>query len=259
MSNYNLQEIKEKLTIDQYYDILYEFGGEPRYTSFGLISRTICHNPPHEGSYKLYFYSNSFLFRCYTGCDSTFDIFELIQKIKLLSQPQSNWGLYDSVRWIANRYNWAPSTEKEETVNALPDWAILDKYEKLLQDDNIVATQAIQLKEYDETILQRLSYPRISSWLAEGISQKILTKNKIGYYPGGEQITIPHYDINGRFIGLRGRAISKENAELYGKYRPVYIGGILYNHPLGLNLYNLNNSKNNIALAKKAIIFEGKR
>ena len=36
---------------------------------------------------------------------------------------------------------------------------------------------------------------------------------KIGYYPGGSQITIPHYDKEGRFIGLRGRTISQEDAE----------------------------------------------
>ena len=33
----------------------------------------------------------------------------------------------------------------------------------------------------------------------------------------------------------------------------------MYNHPLGFNLYNLNNSKEAIKLLKKAIVFEGKR
>lgn len=258
MQYYDKNEVKEKLTTDMVFDIVYEFGGEPKITNFGFIAATICHNIAGEGSHKLYYYENTKLFRCYTGCDSTFDIFELIQKIKLLSQPQSNWGLYDSVKWVAQRYNWAPTSEIEEENNVLPDWAILDRYEKLLQNNEITA-QAIQLKEYDESILQRLAYPRIGVWLKEGITQEVLNKNKIGYYSGGEQITIPHYDINNRFIGLRGRAISKENAELYGKYRPVLIGGILYNHPLGLNLYNLNNSKNNIKIMKKAIIVEGEK
>lgn len=258
MQYYDKDEIKEKLTTDMVFDILYEFGGEPRYTSFGLISKTICHNPPHEGSYKLYFYSNTLLFRCYTGCDSTFDIFELIQKIKLLSQPNYNWTLYDSMRWVSTRYNWSPNLKDEDYEITLPDWVILDKYDKLVQDESLSA-QAIQLKEYDDSILTKLSYPKISSWIAEGITQEVMKKNKIGYYPGGEQITIPHYDVNGRFIGLRGRAISKENADMYGKYRPVFINGALYNHPLGLNLYNLNNSKENIGLAKKAIIYEGEK
>ena len=258
MSYYDKDEIKAKLTIDQYYDILYEFGGEPRYTSFGLISRTICHNPPYEGSYKLYLYNNSRLFKCFTGCDATFDIFELIQKIKLMSQPQTNWGLYDSVRWIAARYDLAPSIDKDEETALLPDWAILDKYEKLLED-SMTVEQTVQLKEYDDTILRHLSYPKISGWIAEGMTQQAIAANKIGYFAGGEQITIPHYDIDGRFVGLRGRAVSPETAAMYGKYRPIFAGGILYNHPLGLNLYGLNRNKENIKIAKKAIIQEGEK
>ena len=50
----------------------------------------------------------------------------------------------------------------------------------------------------------------------------------IGFYPGGDQITIPHFDANGRFIGLRGRTMCVEEGEKYGKYRPVVINKNLY-------------------------------
>ena len=33
----------------------------------------------------------------------------------------------------------------------------------------------------------------------------------------------------------------------------------MYNHPLGFNLYNLNNSKKTISIFKKAIVFEGEK
>lgn len=257
MQYYDKDQIKEKLTTDMVFDIVYEFGGEPKKTNFGFIAATICHNIAGEGSHKLYYYENTKLFRCYTGCDSTFDIFELIQKIKLLSQPQSNWGLYDSVRWIAARYNWA-AAEIPEDDNYLPDWNIFDQYEKNLQINNSTGS-IIQLPEYNNNILKNLTYPRITCWEQEGIKPEVIKKNNIGYYPGGEQITIPHYDINNRFVGLRGRTICAETAALYGKYRPISAGGILYNHPLGLNLYNLNNSKDNIKLIKKAIIVEGEK
>ena len=49
----------------------------------------------------------------------------------------------------------------------------------------------------------------------------------------------------------------KEEAEQYGKYRPVRIGNQIYSHPLGLNLYNLNNSRCVIPKVRKAIVFEG--
>ena len=55
------------------------------------------------------------------------------------------------------------------------------------------------------------------------------------------------------------RAMIKENADKYGKYRPALIGGIQYNHPLGYCLYNLNFSKENIKQAKRAIVFEGEK
>ena len=37
------------------------------------------------------------------------------------------------------------------------------------------------------------------------------------------------------------------------------IGKKQFNHPLGMNLYNLNNCKDNIRKIKKAIIFEGEK
>ena len=86
---------------------------------------------------------------------------------------------------------------------------------------------------------------------------------RIGYAPATAQITIPHFDINGRFIGLRGRSLCQPDIDAYGKYRPlsVYMNGkpFQYNHPLGMNLYNLNNSKDNIRQMGKAVIFEGEK
>ena len=46
---------------------------------------------------------------------------------------------------------------------------------------------------------------------------------------------------------------------MYGKYRPLMINKQLYNHPLGMNLYNLNNSKDNIKLSRTAIVFESEK
>lgn len=259
MAKYDKDLIKEQLTLDMVFDIVQEFGGDPSITDFGFISATICHNEPGEGSRKLYYYENTKLFRCYTGCDSYFDIFELLSKIKLLSQPNSEWTLYDSIKWVASRFGWGPTIQDaEEDLPNLADWKILEQYEKI-SNLKLEAPREIVLPEFDATILQNLSYPIIADWIQEGISQEVIEHNHIGYYPVGEQITIPHYDINGRFIGLRGRALGAQDAELYGKYRPLIVGKKMYNHPLGLNLYNLNNSKNNIQKIRRAIIFEGEK
>ena len=60
-------------------------------------------------------------------------------------------------------------------------------------------------------------------------------------------------------IGIRGRYLASEDAERFGKYRPLYINKELYTHPLSMNLYNLNKSKDVIAKSKTAIIFESEK
>lgn len=252
---YDKDELKEQLELEQIYDLISELGGEPEYCDSGLISQTICHNPPGAGSRKLYYYANSKLCQCYTsGCEhGSFDIFELVIKAMRI-QKNVEWGLPDAMQYVAAYFGIA-GQEKEETAALIQDWQIFKRYEI-----TPYAPPAMnQLKEYDPTILTRFSYPRIASWEAEGISPEVIRRNLIGYYPTTEQITIPHFDINGRFIGLRGRFLAAEDAERWGKYRPIQANGILYSHPLSMNLYNLNNSKDNIKKQGAAILFESEK
>ena len=208
---------------------------------------------PGEGSKKLYYYENTGLFKCYTGCDSTFDIFELLIKIIDIQKNQS-YDLNDAVRYIAFKFGISASF-KEVDKDQLDDWKILNR------DFNVeLKNNHIELKEYNPLILNNLNYEvQITPWLKEGISQDAIDWNRIGFYPGGDQITIPHFDMDGRFVGLRGRTLCEADAEKYGKYRPVIINKQMYNHPLGMNLYNLNNSKDYIKLMKKAIVFESEK
>ena len=243
MITFDKLKIRESLTTENIFDLLYEFGGEPNAAAFGLISATICHNPPGEGSKKLYYYENTGLFKCFTGCDEYFDPFQLVIKVAKI-QWGKEFDLNDAVRWIAQRFGLS-GEYAENPDEKLEDWKYLTNYERIqeitLKESNII------LKEYDDEILNRFNYGvKIRPWLDEGISQEAMDQARIGFYPGGDQITIPHFDSIGRFIGLRGRTLCEEEGKLFGKYRPLYINGQLYNHPLGFNLYNLNNSKENI-------------
>lgn len=234
-----------------------EWGGDPEYTSFGILCSTICHNEPGIGSRKLYFYDNSNLFRCYTGCDCYFDIFELVIKIAHI-QWNKEYTLYNAVWWIANRFGFNLEYKQDDPEEQLDDWQYLKQYDRI--QDIELKQHNICLKEYDPTILSRFNYDvKIQPWIDEDISEDVMKKCKIGFYPGKEQITIPHFDVNNRFIGLRGRFLSEDKCDRYGKYRPIKIQDLLYTHPLGMNLYNLNNSKNAIKIVKKAIIFEGEK
>ena len=258
MINFNKAEIKKQISLEQVFELLQDWGGDPEYTGFGILSATICHNPPGEGSRKLYYYDNEEggLFRCYTGCNDTFDVFDLAIKVADIQQNK-RYDLNDAVRALAYRFGIIDYIDEDEQ-SGLDDWKIFNRYDRI--DKIEVKNYDVCLKNYDDVILSRFNYNvKIGPWLDEGMTQDVLTKATIGFYPGGDQITIPHFDKDGRFVGLRGRALNKEEAERFGKYRPLKVNGELYNHPLGMNLYNLNNSKDNIQKIEKAIVFESEK
>ena len=258
MINFDKSEIKKQISLEQVFELLQDWGGDPEYTGFGILSATICHNPPGEGSRKLYYYNNEEggLFRCYTGCGDTFDLFDLAIKVADI-QENKRYDLNDAVRAIAYRFGIIDYIDEEEQ-SGLEDWKVFNRYDRI---ENLeIKDYTVSLKEYDNIILSRFNYNvRIAPWLEEGMTQEVLSNAQIGFYPGGDQITIPHFDKDGRFIGLRGRALNIEEAERFGKYRPLKINGMLYNHPLGMNLYNLNNAKENIAALGKAVVFESEK
>jgi hypothetical protein len=104
MLSYDKEEVKNELTTENIFELLQSWGGDPEYTNFGIISDTICHNPPGVGSHKLYYYSNSKFFNCYTQCEnSVFDIFDLVIKIMEIQQGVK-YNLNDAVIMIATRF-----------------------------------------------------------------------------------------------------------------------------------------------------------
>lgn len=259
MINFDKAEIKEQITLDQVVELLVDWGGEPEYRSFGCVARTICHHHPNDNSsHKLYYYAESQLFYCYTGgcAEPSFDIFELAIKVAKL-QEGKELDLNDAVRALAYRFGYLDFVEDQQEER-LEDWKVFNRYDRI---NNIkIKDYDITLKEYDKSILGRFNYSvRIGPWLKEGISQEAMNKAQIGFYPGGDQITIPHFDKDNRLIGIRGRSLSIDDAEKYGKYRPLKVNQQWYSHPLGMNLYNLNKSKENIKRFEKAIVFEGEK
>ena len=258
MINFDKQEIKKQISLDQVFELLQDWGGDPEYTSFGILSATICHNPPGEGSRKLYYYDNEEggLFRCYTGCNDSFDIFELAIKVADI-QDNKHYDLNDAVRALAYRFGIIEYMEEEEQ-SSLEDWKVFNRYDRINEIE--IKDYSVSLKEYDDVILSRFNYKvKIEPWLKEEMTQECLDLAQIGFFPGGDQITIPHFDKDGKFIGVRGRALCQEEAERFGKYRPLKIGKQLYNHPLGMNLYGLNWAQDNIKTMEKAIVFESEK
>ena len=251
---YDKNKLKEALEVGQIYDLLELWGGEPEETDNGLISQTICHNLPGEGSRKLYYYENTKLFRCYTGCvEPTFDIFDLAIKVAK-NQKDLKWELYDAMCFIAEYFGFE-GEQQEEKEKELADWSVFSRH----KHGEIKLPNKVVLPEYNPVILTRFTYPRIKTWEDEGIKPEIARQNVIGYYAGGEQITIPHFDVDSRLVGIRGRYLSAETADRYGKYRPLYVNKQLYTHPLSMNLYNLNHARPQITKQHIALVFESEK
>lgn len=253
MNNVNIEEIKNSLTIEQIFDLLYALNAEPVLKNNIIISRTICHG---GDSHKLYYYDNTKLFRCYTQCENdTFDIFQLI--IKLKENSNISFSLPQSINYVCDFFGIV--LERNKNFNdeyELDDWKIFNRYEK--NKEKIGKDKKMEFKNFDNNIINFLPNPRIIPWEEEKISKDVMEKHNIRYNPSSQSIVIPHYDENNNLIGIRERTLIKEN-EIFGKYRPMYLNGIMYNHPLGFSLYNLNNVKDNIKMLKKAIIFEGEK
>ena len=268
---YDKDKIKNSLTIEQVFDLVSDLGGEPVMNTGFFVSETICHNHPGDGSHKLYYYDNTKLFRCYTECEPpTFDIFQLVCKVKNISkefkiryneegqEEYREWVLYDAIQFVAIYFGFEAENEKffQKRIE-LQDWEIFKKYE---ENSLSKQRQIIDLHIYDdgEKILKNLPRPRLKDWEDEDISPEVTAAANICYDPKMNGIVIPHYDINNHLIGIRERTLIKEQ-EQYGKYKPAILNGKMYNHPLGFNLYNINNSKRHVQEFERCFVFESEK
>ena len=257
---YDSNEIKQQLTFQQIFDYVAELGGNPKLDPTGaevFVAQTICHNPACTGSHKLYYYSNTRLFRCYTECaGDAFDIYDLTRRA--MKQRGEEWSLPRAVGYVAHYFGISSAEEEnfDDVQARLRDWEILKNYQQNSSISN--DKKIVEFKNFDDNILQHFPRPRILPWLNEGISQEIMNSRGICYDPVNQGIVIPHYDENGALIGIRERTLIQEE-EAYGKYRPAVINGQMYNHPLGFALYNLNHAKDNIRKYRTAIVFEGEK
>jgi len=235
-------------------ELLQELGSNrPFPRNEALVCETICHNHPGEGSHKLYYYPNTKLFKCYTNCGEAFDIFDLIIKAHQIRGMRIE--MFDSVRWVWDRLE-NRSFVGQKTANQSQDWDILNRYQQIR---SIQTLEKQELKEYSPSVLGRLPFFVIDDWLKEGISVRTMQRFGIKYNAVTNAIIIPHYDESNKLVGIRQRALVKEDEEMWGKYRPAMINGEMYNHPLSYALYGLSLNHQNIKKAKKAIIFEGEK
>ena len=197
---------------------------------------------------KLYWYQDNKIFRCYTECDEAMSIFKLYQKFMDVNYHQAVD--YEEAEIYVKKcfgHIIQTTTNKKKTSY---QWNT-DKYK---YDANLP-----HLEEYSPNTLECFTKYYHPTWLKDGITKNAMDKFNIRFSLAQNKIVIPHYDLNGKMVGIRGRAIDKDEAEQLGKYRPIQLGNTLYAHPLQFNLYGAYEHQLGIKARQSAIIVEGEK
>lgn len=205
-----------------------------------IIFPTICHNEdPSEASMKLYFYKDTKLFVCYTH-DGNMSIFKFLKNYYETRNIEYDW--YQDIYLVVRDCGSFRGVE-----GFAPE-----KY-KSMKDRYGARRKEIELPEYSPNVLDCFVNLHPQEWLNDGISAEAMNKFNISYSISHNKIIIPHYDVDGRLVGIRGRALNEWEVENIGKYTPLRIEQNWYKHPLSMNLYGLNVTKENIR--KRGVCF----
>ena len=244
------EQIKNQLSVDDIIKImthlqqddtvLYDSQGHP------IFSTSVCHK---GDSFKLYYYNETKLFHCYT-CGKTSDIFELVQKTKEFTD------FMDAYNFVVKFFNIKNDGFHEQQNELTSDWDIfhdMEDFNKISATDNSIMPIQENLLEY--------FYPLAApvEWLKEGISADVMRYYGIRVDTALHKIIIPHRDMNGKLIGIRGRSYNPIEIQDGKKYMPVFIEGDIYAHPLGKNLFGLYENKDTIKKVKKVLIVEAEK
>lgn len=254
--SYDKTQVKESLELEDIYEILDSLGAEPEIHDDYLTAITICHG---GDSHKLYYYNNTQLFKCFSGSCGTFDIFELLQKVRQLE-------LNEAIFYVVNFFNLQYKLTEVDDLTLQEDWRAFKKYEELTSIK--INHSKIELPEFSKDILKKYPQPKILNWEQDHITKEICDYMDIHYDPLSGNILIPHTDEHNRLIGIRQRTLVQEE-EQWGKYRPwsqmVWDSKNkqwkpkLYNHPLAFNLYGYYQAKENISKMGVALVFESEK
>ena len=228
------KQIIDNLDINSIVELMKKLGAD-RYEEKEkfFIFPTICHNiNSAEASMKLYLYKDTKLFVCYTE-DGNMSIFKFLKTYYETRQIEYDW-FEDMYNVVLNCGNFRP----KEGFDTIQYQSLKDRYR--------IKKKQVELEKYPSGILDIFMKNYPVEWLNDGISRRAMDKYNIKYSVSQNKIIIPHYDINNNLIGIRGRALNEWEIENIGKYMPIQIEKKWYTHPLSLNLYGLNHTKENI-------------
>lgn len=246
----NRDFIKRDYTKEQVIQILLSLGSDSYKNGPNgeMIFQTVCHNAAN-GSYKLYYYPESRLFHCYTGCGESFDIYDLVSKARAYT-------FYESFSYISRLLGIG--SQKRIGFQArhrlTDDWEIIHRYASAKKKRS---RQGIPI--LPEELINYYCQVDPVEWEAEGICRSTLEKYQIRYDLTSNKIVIPHFNADGQLIGIRGRALNTIDIEQGKKYMPMVLENSVFRHPTAFNLYGLYQNKAAICMSKKIMLFEAEK
>ena len=242
-----LGDIINNLQKEDIINILEELGSNHRDLNSNTIAfQTICHNEPGEGKYKLIYYHETHTFHCFTECSCSYGLIELIAKVLGLTNGQA-------INWLYKTLNINVGFNIEEGFE-IPksDISFIKRFEKKETKNEI-------LEERDASVLSRFHKLYHKSWIEENITKDAMRHFGILFDVYENRIIIPHYDIDGRLIGIKVRNLIQRLVDAGKKYMPLTYNGDLYNYPTSLNLYGIFENKEAIKKFKTVILFESEK
>ena len=242
-----IKDLRMKLTEEEIKNILAKYGAFVHTeTDAALIFPTVCHNHS-DGSPKMYYYKEDKIFRCYTECNSMFDIFDLLTKMHKIRGEDITLNHAIDITGVKRDI-------QQVDADVLADLEYLKRLTSI--NDKHVNENTVQIR--DKQILNSFRYNAVgvSPWLNEGISEDAMHRFNIKYDSTRNAIIIPNLDHNGNLVGIRGRFFG-ENAP--AKYMPIKFNNEILSHPTGKFLYGYYENKHKIREKGMAIIFEGEK
>jgi hypothetical protein len=247
------KEFRMKLSSEDIKSILGTMGVSPvRENDREIVYPTVCHNIS-GGSPKLYYYKNEKIFKCYTECQSQFDIFDLIIKMKKLRDE--NISLTEAIKLTGIDADVKTDRESYKEVE------YLNKLNKNSEFSDILfgpEKEGMEKEFLDIEILKEYPYNKdaVKSWLDEGITEKAMRRFNIGYDKIHNAITIPNFNKDGKLLGIRGRFLNPDMP----KYMPIKRGpNQILSFPTGKHFYGYYENKEYIKKAGIVILFEGEK
>lgn len=237
------KQITEMLSNEDVINILSDLTEKhPRKHKNGLIFMTdICHG---GDSFKLYYYSESKTFHCFSGCNKHYSIFDLIKKKLDCDFPQA-------YEYVCMKLGISVSAFSTGFHERRVDNSFINRFKKQKQEHHVEIR--------DKSVLNSFYNMCHQSWINDHITIETMLKFGIKFDIEGYRIIIPHYDINNNLIGVRCRNLKPELVAEGKKYMPIVVNEILYNYPTSMNLYGINFNKDNIRKYKKVIILESEK